>query len=1263
MDITDKHISPPQHSTPLFSDQGSSTMPDSVITKKDNELSILLSLSNEIAAVRSKNDLLQVLNIKLKELFPITGFGITLLNEDGKTHSPFVVDSDDHIRNDIDFIKVIQLKYSVEDGVYNTIVTQSEPVLLNVDEVIPLVETAAYVAFWKKLNVKQVTGFALKVAGKNIGCLIFLLENNTPEKISNDLVKAVCSSVSAAVSNIRFNEEIKEREEEKLILLSLSNEIAAVRNKEDLAKVVNHKLRELFSIREFGIAQISVEGNTYEAFMLELDEPVTSHSDYKEVTSNRYSVEDPVFSYIMKSADPVVFNVSDLVKERGMPAYVYFWKNAGVEQIVAVPLKVGGKDVGAAFLHVETNSIKSLKSDLLKSVCAQLSVAVSNILANEEIKKREEEKTILLSLSYEIASLKHRNDLNRVVNTRIKKLFAINQFGIAQINEDRVTHSAFMMDLGDAIHSHIDFQEITRFKYSITDTAFSSIITSDEPVILDVLQLAQEPDPPAYVHFWKAVGFRKLLCLALRVGENNVGCIFFNINPNEINNLNTGLLKGVCAQLSLAVSNIIANEKIKKANEEKSLLLSFSNDIATVRDKEGLRLIFKQYLKNIFHIKEYIITTRNNDGNAYSYFMHDSEAADPDDEGWKIMLSNRIPVKGAFIGAVLQSEGAIFDIEKRLREGKFYFPAASFWKAAGAKKVMGFRLMVADKDVGLLVIQPGQVNIHLLKGISAQLAIAIANIAAIEEIVVREKEKSSLLEFSNAIASIREKYTLAKVLSHQLKDLFGIEDYAIHALSEDKKTHRPILYDPDAAFAKTPIFQQMIAQPSDVNDGVFNSVLNASDVVSFSIDDWVHSPKPPSYTDAAVSLGIIKLAGVAIRLGDEAIAVMNFKHDESNLFKIKKQLFKSICSQLAITVSNLIANEKIENQLHEINTYKQQLEEEKIYLKEEIATTLNYDEIIGESPEIQKTFHLIKQVAPSDSTVLLQGETGTGKELIARAIHNSSPRKNKLMVKLNCAALPANLIESELFGHERGSFTGATERRIGKFELAHHGTLFLDEIGEMPLELQVKLLRALQEQEIERIGGRTTIKVDVRIIAATNRDLEKEMEEGRFRSDLYYRLNIFPINLPPLRNRKEDIPMLASNFIARFAKKSGKQISGLSKKALQELIQYNWPGNIRELEHLIERSVLLTTGDIIKEIYLPSVKQSKSNLLSEEVGTVKTIDENEKEYILKTLKQVKGRISGEGGAAELLGVPPSTLNSKIKRLGISRRFTTESHRK
>ena len=327
-------------------------------------------------------------------------------------------------------------------------------------------------------------------------------------------------------------------------------------------------------------------------------------------------------------------------------------------------------------------------------------------------------------------------------------------------------------------------------------------------------------------------------------------------------------------------------------------------------------------------------------------------------------------------------------------------------------------------------------------------------------------------------------------------------------------------------------------------------------------------------------------------------------------------------------------------------------EAEPIYLDEQMETTTSYADMVGNSTAMQEAFHLIAQVAPSDSTALILGETGTGKELIARAIHNSSPRRSKPMIKVNCAALPANLIESELFGHERGSFTGATERRLGKFELANNSTLFLDEIGEMPPELQVKLLRALQEKEIERIGGRSTIKIDVRIIAATNRDLEKEMAEGRFRSDLYYRLNIFPITLPPLRERKEDIPLLALHFIQRYAKKAGRKITTLHNRVMQQLVSYNWPGNIRELEHLVERSILLTTGSTLSYIQLPNQRRQAIPSTTADEFIIKTIDENERDYILKTLKYCNGKVGGESGAAHLLGVPTSTLNSKMKRLGI-----------
>lgn len=310
--------------------------------------------------------------------------------------------------------------------------------------------------------------------------------------------------------------------------------------------------------------------------------------------------------------------------------------------------------------------------------------------------------------------------------------------------------------------------------------------------------------------------------------------------------------------------------------------------------------------------------------------------------------------------------------------------------------------------------------------------------------------------------------------------------------------------------------------------------------------------------------------------------------------------------------------------------------------------------IIGNSAALKKVLQSVLLVAPADLSVLILGESGTGKERIAQSIHELSPRKNKHLIKVNCAALPATLIESVLFGHEKGAFTGAYEKHIGKFEQADGGTIFLDEIGELPLEVQVKLLRVLQEKEIERIGGRHTIGLNVRILAATNRNLEQEVAEGRFRMDLYYRLNVFPIELPALRNRKEDIPLLAMHFIDKCAASLGRRVNGIGTNALEQLMQYDWPGNIRELENVIERSVLMAKGMELDEMIMPSIPASGTGRKMITSRPLKTIEENERDHIIAALQETGGKISGPGGAAELLGINVSTLNSRMRKLGIKK---------
>ena len=356
---------------------------------------------------------------------------------------------------------------------------------------------------------------------------------------------------------------------------------------------------------------------------------------------------------------------------------------------------------------------------------------------------------------------------------------------------------------------------------------------------------------------------------------------------------------------------------------------------------------------------------------------------------------------------------------------------------------------------------------------------------------------------------------------------------------------------------------------------------------------------------------------------------------------------------LLITVIDITdrkrAEEALKMALSEVEKLKKQLEEENLYLQNEIKLTHNFEEIIGKSEALKNILGKVEQVAATDSTVLILGETGTGKELISRAVHNISGRCDRPLVKINCAALPANIIESELFGHEKGAFTGAYTRKIGRFELANRGTIFLDEIGELPVDLQVKLLRVLQDGEFERLGNPRTIKVDVRIIAATNRDLERAIKNSTFREDLYYRLNVFPIKVPSLRDRKEDIPFLAKHFIKKFCKKIGRKIEIIQQKVMDGLLTYDWPGNIRELENIIERAVIvcqgkrLEAGDWLPQKNMPAGTQDLT-----------TLEEIEKAHILKVLESTRWQVSGEKGAAKILGLNQNTLVSRLKKLNIHR---------
>jgi formate hydrogenlyase transcriptional activator len=402
---------------------------------------------------------------------------------------------------------------------------------------------------------------------------------------------------------------------------------------------------------------------------------------------------------------------------------------------------------------------------------------------------------------------------------------------------------------------------------------------------------------------------------------------------------------------------------------------------------------------------------------------------------------------------------------------------------------------------------------------------------------------------------------------------------------------------------------------------------------------------PPEFRETAAAESLVSVVSVPLVSANGPLGLLNMSSRKAHAFsEADGELLSQIGTQISLALDNALAYGRL-------RASRDELEEQRLYLESEITSEYNFEDIIGSSPAIKRVFEQISIVAPTDSTVLLCGETGTGKELIARAVHNLSPRRERTFVRMNCAAIPSGLLESELFGHEKGAFTGALMQKKGRFELADHGSLFLDEIGDISLELQPKLLRAVQEQEFERLGSAKTIGVNVRMIAATHRDLPAMIREGKFREDLFYRLNVFPIEIPPLRERRGDIPLLVNYFAAKLSRRMGKKIKSVPRQAMEVLGNAAWPGNVRELQNFIERAVILTPGD---ELQVPVAELKTSSIVAVHKGLDSSFRQAESSVIIEALKAASGKIAGQGGAAERLGLKRTTLQNKMRRLGITK---------
>ncbi|SEM58288.1 DNA-binding protein Fis [Chitinophaga rupis] len=852
----------------------------------------------------------------------------------------------------------------------------------------------------------------------------------------------------------------------------------------------------------------------------------------------------------------------------------------------------------------------------------------------------ERTRKLLSELGDDITKVRDKNDLLILFKKRIKGLYHLTHTIVTLIDYKDETYVPFLLDNeASAIRSHPRYQEMVHSRFSLNEPVIQAVLQADGPISFLLEEIMDLPDSPAFFRVNYEKGVREILMTRLMKEGKPMGFIhIYSDKPGSFSSEFRDVMKDIAPQLSGAVSNIIKNEELLNKEKEKSFLLDFSSDIATVRTKEELARAVRAAISKLNQKSGYVIRRINDDNASMSPYVYDLGAWQHDQKIVSALEKARYPINDGIQNRVLNSPiPLLFNVDREIQRG-IAAPYLQSWKAMGFQNFLGIRLRNAETNHGILFLDIEEINVPLLQGICSQISIALANIMANEQISKKQEEQAFLLDFGKDITQARTKQDLQNAVFRVLDKTMHTKLAMIRVIDDDGFHLSPFMHD-RTLFEKAKVdFDKMSVNKITIEETYTAQVLASKEGLMFNVEEEFKSGT--AYAKLWKTTGLRNVYALPLRAGDKNIGTIWLLAD-----RLSKLMLQGICSQISLAIANIQAAEKL-------LAYKKQLEVENDYLKEQIKTIYNFSEIVGSGEEMQKVYRLISLVADSNSTVLLLGETGTGKELIARAIHNASPRRDKLMVKVNCAALPANLIESELFGHERGAFTGAIDRRIGKFELGNNSTLFLDEIGELPLEAQSKLLRVIQERELERLGGKHTIKIDVRLIAATNRNLEEEVKAGRFRADLYFRLNVFPIHLPPLRERSEDIEALTHFFVQKYSRNSGRKIRKVAPKVIQQLRSYTWPGNVRELEHLIERSILLATNGTLDDVYIPqhtgADKQEPAYLLN------RSLEEVERSYIIEVLKRCAGKISGAGSAAEILKIPGNTLHSKMKKLGISK---------
>jgi formate hydrogenlyase transcriptional activator len=948
---------------------------------------------------------------------------------------------------------------------------------------------------------------------------------------------------------------------------------------------------------------------------------------------NAIAVNECISGWVWKQQEAL--GIPDIEREERFPACVQVLRKQGVRSYNVLPLSVASRCFGALGLAKRApEPLNEQDQEFLSCFARMVALALENEQAHETLQREQAGFQALLEVGAALLGSKlELRELSPQVAACLRRL---------------VPHDLAKISLWDETGQFVRTCALEPFLPGFSDPGvtmpshqcLSSEVAPGEARIFARRELESfAPRFPAVNEALKA-GFQQVCALDLSTSSGRVGVLYLASKQEDaFHEPDLNLLKPAAVEVALVVENALTHAALRQEKERLQTLLEVSTALAG--SNLELAELFPQIATCIRKVLPHddAMLSLMDDGECTRVYALGTGVGRPP----AIIYSGKTtPMEESFSAGIAAGEAKVFN-RKELEDISIRVPDLAPLLESGFQSVCSVSLATAKGRVGVLHLGSMQENafrdsdLLLLKRVAAEVAPVLENAVTHQALNEKKERLQMLLEISTTLSANLDLKELFPAIATSVRKVVRHDIAAVSLFDEAVQGLRG--YALDFPAGDLTLDAAGITPLDDCPSGrAFHDrearIYNRADLQEPGLKLC-----PPFQ-----NRGVQSLCCVPLLTRKGAIGTLTLASPEDGAFRSRDlELLTQVAGEVAIALDNARA-------YREIAQLRDRLAQEKHYLESEIQAELLSDDIVGDSPALQRVLDHASIVATTDSTVLITGETGTGKERIARAIHSMSRRKDRSFIKLNCAAIPTGLLESELFGHERGAFTGAVSQKIGRLELADKGTLFLDEIGEIPLELQPKLLRVLQDQEFERLGGTRTIRVDARLIAATNRDLTRAVEEKQFRSDLFYRLHVFPLHLPALRERREDIPLLVRHFVERSAARLNRRIEFIPDEAVEAMLKWSWPGNIRELENFIERSVILSDGKRLKA----PLGELRQEISRPQTGSEGTLRERERYHIIEILRQTRGVLSGPRGAATRLGLKRTTLQYKMQKLGISR---------